>query len=620
LNNTFKILLLFIIFPIFLLCENIQTTPIKLINKDATTVDEQTTQIPVKTIEEQISEQNKMLQDVIKNINNESYLTTLQKQEEDDNEVFFLTNRINANNIQRNSLAVKRDELKIATINQRVIYEKTLRDLIQAKEEFRDVAYYQQIILKSINTIKNFNLDDYSSIYEEELKNSNKVSTEYIDNYIELYNQKNTQLFILQYLYNNIQKFRSSNFFIDEFNLQYVINKIDTIKGISFISSFTSYHLNFSIGEICVVLLIIVFFRLLDRYLITLISNFILKPFIKSENIHNENFLIHLRNAIKSPLIYSLYLFSAQISMLILVKDQVLINQIMPWINTIYMALITWAIYSMLNNSITIYAHNLLEKYQNVRKEMIVFILRIIKIILVLVVILFLFTQLGIDIKAIAASLGVGGIAVALAAKDTLANFFASLNIMTDNSFSQGDWIKTDDFEGTVVDIRMRTTRIRTFDNAMITVPNSQIANAHILNWSKRVIGRRIKMSLGITYESKMSDIVNLKNDIFDMLLSHPKIATNKNINISKTKAFEAIKTEDLEGVKNTLLVFIDEFNSSSIDILVYCFSKSPNWEEWLDTKEDVMIEISKLVEKNHCAFAYPTQAIVLRKEAKIEE
>lgn len=619
-NNSFKILLLSIIFPIFLLCENIQTTPIKLINKDVTTVAEQTTQTPIKTIEEQIDEQNKMLQDVIKNINNESYLTTLQKQEEDDNEVFFLTNRINANNIQRNSLAVKRDELKIATINQRVIYEKTLRDLIQAKEEFRDVAYYQQIILKSINAIKNFNLDDYSSIYEEELKNSNKVSTEYIDNYIELYNQKNTQLFILQYLYNNIQKFRSSNFFIDEFNLQYIINKIDTIKGISFVSSFTSYHLNFSVGEICVVLLIIVFFRLLNRYLITLISNFILKPFIKSEDIHNENFLIHLRNAINSPLIYSLYLFSVQISMLILVKDQVLINQIMPWINTIYMALITWAIYSMLNNSITIYAHNLLEKYQNVRKEMIVFILRIIKIILVLVVILFLFTQLGIDIKAIAASLGVGGIAVALAAKDTLANFFASLNIMTDNSFSQGDWIKTNDFEGTVVDIRMRTTRIRTFDNAMITVPNSQIANAHILNWSKRVIGRRIKMSIGITYESKMSDIVNLKNDIFDMLLSHPKIATNKNINISKTKAFEAIKIEDLEGVKNTLLVFIDEFSSSSIDILIYCFSKSPNWEEWLDTKEDVMIEISKLVEKNHCSFAYPTQAIVLRKEAKIEE
>ena len=619
-NNLFKILLISIIFPIFVFSQNIQSTPIKLINKDLSTIDEQNTQNIIKTIEEQIDEQNKMLQDVIKNINNESYLTTLQNHDEDENEIFFLTNRINANNMQRNNLAVKRDELKIATINQKIIYEKTLRDLIQAKAEFRDIAYYQEILLKNINTIKNFNIDEYTVLYEEELKYNNKISIEYIDNYIELYNQKNTQLFILQYLYTNIHKFRSSNFFIDEFNLQYIINKIDTIKGISFISAFTSYHLNFSLGEICVVLLIIIFFRLIDKYLITLISNFILKPFMKSEDIHNENFLIHLRNAINSPLIYSLYLFSIQLSMLILVKDQILINQIMPWINTIYIALITWAIYSMLNNSITIYAHNLLEKYQNVRKEMIVFILRIIKIILVLVVILFLFTQLGIDIKAIAASLGVGGIAVALAAKDTLANFFASLNIMTDNSFSQGDWIKTDDFEGTVVDIRMRTTRIRTFDNAMITVPNSQIANAHILNWSKRVIGRRIKMSIGITYESKMSDIVNLKNDIFDMLLSHPKIASNININISKTKAFEAIKIEDLEGVKNTLLVFIDEFGASSINILIYCFSKSPNWEEWLDTKEEVIIEIAKLVEKNHCGFAYPTQAILLRKEKKIEE
>ena len=359
--------------------------------------------------------------------------------------------------------------------------------------------------------------------------------------------------------------------------------------------------------------------------MLALIANFISKLFLRDKK-HNleENILYHLQDAINSPLIYGLYLFSIQLSMFILIKDQNLINSVMPWINTIYMALLTWGIYTILDTVISIYAQNLLEKYQNVRKEMIVFILKIIKVILVLVVILFLFTQLGIDVKAIAASLGVGGIAIALAAKDTLANFFASLNIMTDNSFSQGDWIRTKDFEGTVVDIRMRTTRIRTFDNAMITVPNSQIANAHIMNWSKRKIGRRIKMSIGITYESKMEDIIKLKNDIHNMLLNHPKIATNKNINISKTKAFEAIKKEDLEGIKNTLLVFIDEYSSSSIDILVYCFSKSPVWEEWLIAKEEVMIEIAKLVEKNNCSFAYPAQTIFFKHDElnnkKIEE
>jgi MscS family membrane protein len=618
-----KIFIILII-PIFLFSDNIPTTPIKLISKEDTTTNKPVEQVIVEdnnqTIEDQINAQKKLVDEIIDNINKEIYLTTLPEKSYYDNEILFLSNRINANNIQNNSLAAKRDELRVAYLKERAAYENTLKEIILAKQEFKNKQYFQELLQNNIKSIQDFKLDEYTLIYETESKNTSKVSTEFTENYIAFYNQKHTQLFILQYLYSNIQKFRASNFLIDEFNLKYMINTIDNIKGISFLSSLTSYHLNFSLGEIAVVLLIILFFRLINRYLLTIIINFISKIFIKKETILEESVLYYLKDAISSPLIYSLYLFSIQISIFILIKDQILINQIMPWINTLYMALLTWAIYATLNNSITIYAQNLLEKYQNVRKEMIVFILKIIKVLLILVVILFLFTQLGIDVKAIAASLGVGGIAIALAAKDTLANFFASLNIMTDNSFSQGDWIKTDDFEGTVVDIRMRTTRIRTFDNAMITVPNSQIANAHILNWSKRIIGRRIKMSIGLTYENKMEDIVNLKNDIFDMLLSHPKIATNKNINISRTKAFEAIKMEDLDGVKNTLLVYVDEFGAFSINILVYCFSRSPVWEDWLETKEDVMIEIAKLVEKNNCEFAYPTQMIHLKKDGQIED
>lgn len=624
-QKLFKIF--FIILPLFLFGDAIQTTPIKLITKETNTsntkITEQTniTDDVTLSTEEQINVQNKMLDEVIDNINKESYLATLPDKSFYDNEINLLINRINANNFQKNSLAIKRDELKIAFLKEKYNYETTLKDIILGKREFKNKRYFQELLQKNLEKLNEFKLDEYSLIYENEVKNKeSKISEEYIDNYIQLYNQKHTQQFVLQYLYSNIQKFRASNFLIDEFNLKYLMNKIDNLNGISFISSLTSYHLNFSIGEVSVVLFIMLFFRLLNIYIITIITNLLSKLFIKDDINSEENIIYYLREAINSPLIYSLYLFSIQISIFILIKDQTLINNIMPWINTIYMALLTWAIYSILNSSINIYAQNLLEKYQNVRKEMIVFILKIIKVLLVLVVILFLFTQLGIDVKAIAASLGVGGIAIALAAKDTLANFFASLNIMTDNSFSQGDWIKTDDFEGTVVDIRMRTTRIRTFDNAMITVPNSQIANAHILNWSKRTIGRRIKMSVGITYESKMEDIINLKNDIFDMLLNNPKIATNKTINISKTNAFEAIKKEDLEGIKDTLLVFIDEYSSSSINILVYCFTKSPAWEDWLEAKEDVIIEISKLVEKNNCHFAYPTQTLHLKNDKKIEE
>ncbi len=617
-NKIYHFLFVILFLPALLFSDTIATSPIKLLVKEVSSsktpeqiiIDDNT-----QAIEDQISLQKKLVDEIIDNINNELYLATLPEKNFYDNEILFLTNRINANNIQNNSLAAKRDELRVAYLSEKAAYENTLKDIILAKQEFRNKQYFEDLLKNNIRLIQNFKLDEYSLIYDVESKSTNKVSIEFTSNYIELYNQKHTQLFVLQYLYSNMQKFRASNFLIDEFNLKYLINKIDNLKGVSFASSLTSYHFNFSIGEIVVVLFIMIFFRLINRYLLTMIINFISKILIKKETVEDESILYHLKDAINKPLIYSLYLFSIQISIFILVKDQTLINQIMPWINTFYMALITWAMYSSLNSSINVYAQNLLEKYQNVRKEMIVFILKIIKVILILVVVLFLFTQLGLDVKAIAASLGVGGIAIALAAKDTLANFFASLNIMTDNSFSQGDWIKTKDFEGTVVDIRMRTTRIRTFDNAMITVPNSQIANAHILNWSKRIVGRRIKMSLGITYESKMEDIVRLKSDILDMLLSHPNVATNKDISISRTTAFEAIKREDLDGVKNTLLVFIDEFSPSSIDILIYCFSKSPAWEDWLETKEDIMIKISKLVKKNHCDFAYPTQSIVVKKE-----
>ena len=623
----YKYLLIILLLPIFLYSDNFPTTPIKLLSKEATTntkISEITNnEESIQEIEEQIDIQKKLLAEIVDKINTETYLSSLPANDFYDNELLFLANRINTNGLQNNSLAVKRDELKMAFLNEKLFFESTLKEIIIGKQEFKNKQFFEDLLKNNIQLIQDFKLDEYTSIYEAESTNPNKISTEFISNYIEFYNQKHTQLFVLQYLYSNLQKIRSSNFLIDEFNLKYMINKIDDSKGVSFISSLTSYHFNFSIGETVVVLFIFIFFRLINKYLLAVLINFILKISIKKDAIKDESFLFNLKNAIDKPLIYSLYLFSIQISIQILIKDQILINQIIPWINTLYIALLTWATYSILDNSISIYAQNLLEKYQNVRKEMIVFILKIIKVLLILVVILFLFTQLGIDIKAIAASLGVGGIAVALAAKDTLANFFASLNIMTDNSFSQGDWIKTSDFEGTVVDIRMRTTRIRTFDNAMITVPNSQIANAHILNWSKRIIGRRIKMSLGVTYENKMEDIVNLKNDILEMLQNHPKIATNNNIHISRTRAFEATKREDLDGIKNTLLVFIDEFGPSSINILIYCFSRSPDWEDWLDTKQDVMIKISNLVEKNHCDFAYPTQAIVLKREdeaAKLEE
>jgi len=619
--KTFYKILIILMVPLFLYSNNIknQSTPTVITNDKSSLTDifeeKDINAENTSLIEQQIEERNKLVNTVIQNINNETYLNIDINEEEYKKQIDLLSNKININKIENNSLAVKRDELKKETLKQEYQYKQTLKEIILAKKEYKDKKYIQKLLNTNLEELKKSLVYSYEELYKEESNNKNSISSAFSTNYIELYNQNHLQTFVLEYLLENMSLYRQTNFIIDEFNLQYLVNKIDSIYGISFISGLTSYYLKFSIGEIAVVISIMLIFRLLNGYIIIFIASVISKFFAKNDDLDNKTIKQYLKESIDSPLKYSLYLLGIQISLYILISDPELITQIMPWINTTYMALLTWGLYAILNNSISIYAHNLLEKYPNVRKEMIVFILRIIKIILILLVILFLFTQLGIDIKAIAASLGVGGIAIALASKDTLANFFGSLNIMTDNSFSQGDWIKTSTVEGTVVDIRMRTTRIRTFDNAMITVPNTELANTHIVNWSKRKIGRRIKMTLGITYQSKMEDIVQLKNDIRDMLENHPQIASSKNSIISHTRRFEAIKREDLDGVKRTLLVYVDAYGASSIDILVYCFSRSPAWEDWLITKEDVLIKIDELVKKNNCDFAYPTQTLMLKND-----
>lgn len=225
-NKIYNFLFIILFLPIFLFSDNFPTTPVKLISKDTATstessIEQMNTEVSTQVIEDQIDAQRKLLDEIIENINNESYLTTLPKKNFYENEILFLSNRINTNSIQNYSLAVKRDELKVAYLKEKAFYENTLKEIIIAKQEFRNKQYFDVLLQNNINFIQDFNLVEYTVLYQTESKNQNKISVEYTNNYIELYNQKHTQLFALQYLYANIQKIRSSNFFIDEFNLKY---------------------------------------------------------------------------------------------------------------------------------------------------------------------------------------------------------------------------------------------------------------------------------------------------------------------------------------------------------------------------------------------------------------
>jgi len=218
---------------------------------------------------------------------------------------------------------------------------------------------------------------------------------------------------------------------------------------------------------------------------------------------------------------------------------------------------------------------------------------RVFKFIVVTIGIMSMLQVWGINISAFVASLGLGGLAFALAAKDAAANIFGSIAILADKAISVGEWIKVDDVEGIVMDIGMRTTKIKTFENSIITMPNQIIANTKIENYSRRN-ERRIKMRIGLTYDTSNAKMQTILNQIRDMLKSHQDISQ-----------------------KSTFIVNFDRFEDSSLSIFIYIFANTSNWTKYLAIKEDVNLKIIKIVEDNSAEFAFPTQTIELKKEVQ---
>ena len=250
---------------------------------------------------------------------------------------------------------------------------------------------------------------------------------------------------------------------------------------------------------------------------------------------------------------------------------------------------IYWIIYSF----VPAVAHLLFKyskKHPHLSQELSNFIIRMIKVLIFILAFISLLYNMGINVTAFIASLGLGGLAFALAAKDTVANLFGSIAIMMDGSIKVGDWIEVNGVEGVVQDIGMRTTKIRRFDKAVVAVPNSEIANSNIINYSRRDV-RRIKMTIGVTYDTTKAQIQKIVQDIYNMLLSHPHIDKN-----------------------HTLIVRFDEFGASELAIFIYTFTDTANWQEYLKIKEDVNLKIMEIVEKNGSSFAFPSQSLYLEK------
>ena len=219
--------------------------------------------------------------------------------------------------------------------------------------------------------------------------------------------------------------------------------------------------------------------------------------------------------------------------------------------------------------------------------QLVPFVRKTLRIFIVFLAVLFLVQNLGYSVSALLASLGLGGLAVALAAKDSLSNIFGSLMILLDRPFTIGDWVKAGDMEGVVEEIGFRSTRIRTFSKTLITVPNSVLMNLSIDNFSQ-MPKRRIKLTVGVTYDTTPTQMRQAVAAIKQMLRDHP-----------------AIK-------QDFFLVNFTDFGASSLDIMVYCFTTSTVWGEYLDAREDVCLKIMETVAGIGLEIAFPSQTLYM--------
>jgi MscS family membrane protein len=207
------------------------------------------------------------------------------------------------------------------------------------------------------------------------------------------------------------------------------------------------------------------------------------------------------------------------------------------------------------------------------------------KIFVVIFGVLIIVQNLGVNVVSILAGLGIGGFAVAFAAKDMVANFFGSLMILFDSPFQVGDWIVIGGSEGTVEEIGFRSTKIRTFYNSVISVPNAELAVKEVDNMGRREF-RRVREVLGITYDTPPEKVEAFLEGIKNIIKSNPYTR------------------------KDFFHVYFNGYGDSSLNILLYFFLKVPDWSNELAEKQNVLISVLRLAKELDISFAFPTQTI----------
>ena len=296
----------------------------------------------------------------------------------------------------------------------------------------------------------------------------------------------------------------------------------------------------------------------------------------KTKNQFDDVFIL----ALKKPLFFALtfaylLILSAKFSLSL----PILANSIF----SIYISLFFWF---LLRLSFGIEA-KIIQTNQSIQADNVTFLSRILRAILWLIFIVIMVQAMGYSISAILAFGGVGGLVVGMAAKDVLSNMLSGFILQIDKPFNTGDWvrIKEHNIEGVVEKISWRMTRIRTFSKNPVYIPNS-IFSASPIETPSRMLNRRIKETIGLRY-ADMTKVRTILEQVETMLKTHPDVDSKK-----------------------IIMVNLNQFSAYSVDFFIYLFTQTKDWATYHKIKEDILLKVSDIIEKNEAEIAFPTTQI----------
>lgn len=318
--------------------------------------------------------------------------------------------------------------------------------------------------------------------------------------------------------------------------------------------------------------------------LISLFSRKVLKPFITRTPNHLDNVIYY---SLESPIKFAVMLLGIWIAIHRLVYPDNFVKAIDNAYRILIVLDITWVFARLIGGLLEIY----LRKDSTGQTHKMMPIIKRTALVLVWIIgIVMALSNIGVNISALLGTLGIGGIAFALAAQDTVKNIFGAFTIFTDKPFNIGDTIRVDSFEGTVIDVGARSTKIMDYDKRIITFPNYKITDANIINISSEP-KRRVVLNLGLTYDTTPEKM----KEALDILKAIPERVENVSSNPSDTTA-----------------VFTNYADSALVIMYIYFIEKQG---DILGVTSNMNMEILSSFNKAGLEFAFPTQTIYIQKD-----